>query len=243
MDKQSNQVREVFDELVERSDSNEHFSFKLGEKLSKPQHRGRRYIAVAGNIGVGKSTLVEFLSKTFGLRPVFEPYLDNPYLEDFYKDMKRWAFHSQIYFLAKKFQLHKELESYRESIVLDRTIYEDAEIFAQYLYKSDYIEERDFQTYWKLYNTIKASLKPPDLLIYLRADLKTIVKRIKLRGRPMERKIPKNYLRQLNQLYEDWFQGYNLSPTLVITTNKIDYITDLVDRIDILKEIEGHLYR
>lgn len=201
----------------------------------------KRYVAIAGNIGVGKSTLVEFLSHTFGLKPVFEPHEDNPYLEDFYADMQRWSLSSQAYFLGRKFRLHREAQDWPIPVVQDRTIYEDAEVFARNLFEQGLMDQRDFETYWELYENIRDSLRPPDLLICLRADLKTIRRRIKMRGRQMEQNIPNSYIRRLNSLYEEWFDSYSLSPSITIVTNKLDYITDLVDRIDILKEIEKYL--
>jgi len=211
------------------------FGCKLEEMLAK------KYIAVAGNIGVGKSTLVEFLCRTFGLKPVFEPHDTNPYLEDFYRDMNRWAFQSQSYFLGRKFRLHREAQSGPHAVIQDRTIYEDAEVFAKNLYEKGQMDKRDFQTYWELYQNIRDSLTPPDLLIYLRADVKTIRKRIRMRGRDFEQDIPMQYLKDLNKLYESWFKDYDLSPLLTIRTDKIDYVTDLVDRIDVLGKIEKYL--
>jgi deoxyadenosine/deoxycytidine kinase len=201
----------------------------------------KKYIAVAGNIGVGKSTLVEFLCTTFGIKPVFEPHATNPYLEDFYDDMNRWSFPSQAYFLGRKFRLHLQAQAWPYPVIQDRTIYEDAEVFAKNLYEQGMMDERDFQTYWELYQNIRDALRPPDLLICLKADIKTIRKRIKMRGRKMEQDIPLSYIMQLNDLYERWFESYNLSPTVTIVTNKIDYITDIVDRIDLLRMIERHL--
>jgi deoxyadenosine/deoxycytidine kinase len=201
----------------------------------------KKYIAIAGNIGVGKSTFVEFISHHIGIKPVFEPHETNPYLEDFYKDMSRWAFASQAYFLGRKFRLHREAQDWPEPIVQDRTIYEDAEVFARNLYEQNIMNLRDFQTYWELYLNIRDSLRPPDLLICLKADIRTIRKRIRMRGRPMEQNIPHIYIRKLNALYDEWFASYQLSPKLTIVTNKIDYITDIVDRIDILNEIEFRL--
>lgn len=201
----------------------------------------KKYVAVAGNIGVGKSSLVEFLCNTFELKPVFEPHDTNPYLEDFYVDMQRWSFQSQAYFLGHKFRLHREAQSWPHPVIQDRTIYEDAEIFARNLYNEGMMDKRDFQTYWELYKNIRDSLEPPDLLICLVADIKTIRKRIRLRNRDMEQNIPTSYLKKLDVLYQNWFERYNLSPTLTIRTDRMDYLTDLVDRIDILSQIETHL--
>jgi deoxyadenosine/deoxycytidine kinase len=201
------------------------------------------YIAVAGNIGCGKSSLVDFFCHQYGIQPFFEPNATNPYLADFYGDMKRWAFHSQIYFLTHKFRIHQELERQRRkaTVVQDRTIFEDAEVFATYLYRRHFIKKRDWDVYQDLYNTILGALAPPDLMVYLKASVRTIRKRIKLRGRPEEQAIPVTYLRSLNKLYEAWFAGYRRSPTIVIETDQLDYVTNLVDRIDVLRTIEKHL--
>lgn len=202
-----------------------------------------KYIAVAGNIGCGKSTLVDFICRTYDVEPFFEPNADNPYLADFYGDMSAWAFHSQIYFLAHKFRIHQDLERRRghRTVVQDRTIFEDAEVFAAYLHKRGYINDRDWRVYSDLYQTILASLKPPDLMIYLRASVATIKKRIKLRARPEEQTIPTPYLKALNDLYEEWFTSYARSPTIVLETDKLDYLNDLVDRLDVRKTIEQYL--
>lgn len=201
----------------------------------------RRFIAVAGNIGAGKSTLVDFLSRQYGLRPYFEPNETNPYLKDFYGDMKAWAFHSQLYFLSAKLRLHQALANVEDAVIQDRTIYEDAEIFAYNLYRTRKMRKRDFETYQALYQEILSVLRPPDLMIYLRASLRTVRKRINLRGRPEEKSVPMGYVRGLGELYESWFERYDLSPTLIIETDKMDYITDLVDRIDLLERIERYL--
>jgi deoxyadenosine/deoxycytidine kinase len=203
----------------------------------------RKYIAVAGNMGVGKSSLVKFLCNQYKLHPFFEPNEENPYLKDFYGDMRRWAFQSQMYFLAVKFRIHQELEQARnrEAVVQDRTIYEDAEIFAFNLYRSRRMAKRDFETYHALYSSILRTLRPPDLMIYLKANLRTVRKRIKLRGRREEQAIPISYLRRLNTLYEGWFEHYNHSPTLILETDNMDYVTDLVDRLDLLRRIEKYM--
>lgn len=198
----------------------------------------KKYIVVAGNIGVGKSSLVDFLCKTYRLKPFFEPNDVNPYLDKFYKDMKAWAFHSQIHFLSHKFLIHQKLANEKNPVVQDRSIYEDAEIFATNLYRQRILSKRDYQTYYELYQTILNSLQPPDLLIYLKCPLRTIQKRIIQRGRQSEQNIPKSYLSRLNKLYEEWIERYQLSPVLTISTENMDYLTDLVHRIDLLETIE-----
>ena len=201
----------------------------------------KNYIAVSGNMGAGKTSLVDFLSRRYPLKPVFEPNATNPYLDDFYKDMKRWAFQSQLYFLTAKFRLHRELEKYEGSVIQDRTIYEDAEIFALNLKRGRCISSRDFSTYWELYETICKELRPPDVMIYLRCSVGALRKRILHRGRDMEAAVPVSYLKRLHRLYEDWISRYDLSPVIEINTDKVDYVTDLVDRLDLLKKIEDFL--
>lgn len=198
----------------------------------------KKYVVVAGNIGVGKSSLVEFLCKAFTFKPFFEPNDLNPYLDDFYRDMKTWAFPSQIHFLSHKFRIHQELAREKHTVLQDRSIYEDAEIFATNLYRQRILSKRDYTTYMELYRTILKSLPPPDLLIYLTCSVGTIRKRIQLRGRKSEQNIPVNYLKRLNVLYDDWIGRYDLSPVVTIATEKMDYLTDLVDRIDLLEKIE-----
>jgi deoxyadenosine/deoxycytidine kinase len=170
----------------------------------------KKFLAIAGNMGAGKTSLTQFLCARYGFEPIYEPYTTNPYLDDFYTDMNRWAFHSQLYFLTHKFRLHHGLNTSTSTVVVDRTIYEDAEIFATNLYRSKCMEKRDYQTYMELYNSMQAALQPPDLLIYLRCDVKGIRRRIKQRGRPSEQAIPLAYLRRLNGLYEEWIGGYKL---------------------------------
>jgi deoxyadenosine/deoxycytidine kinase len=212
-----------------------------GRVLSLFAVAGLKFIAIAGNIGAGKTELTAFLCKKYGLKPFYEPNDQNPYLADFYKDMKTWAFRSQIFFLAHKFRLHRELERQTGTAIQDRTIYEDAEIFAKNLHRQRTIDARDWKTYWELYETIAASLRPPDLMIYLRCPVKTLRQRIRLRGRKMEQDIPTAYLRRLNELYEEWFERYTMSPVLVLPTDRLDYLTDLVHRVDLLRQIEKHL--
>ncbi len=201
----------------------------------------RRAIAIAGNIGVGKSTLVEFLSRTYGISPYYEPSEDNPYLPDFYEDMKRWSFHSQLYFLSNKFRIHQELDRMPGLVVLDRTIFEDAEIFATALHDMRCMDDRDWATYCAFYKSILDAIKPPDLMIYLRCSMRTLRKRIKLRGREMEEDISLAYLKRLERLYENWISSYDLSEVLVLETDKLDYIHDLVYRLDVMERIESML--
>ncbi len=201
----------------------------------------RRSIAIAGNMGSGKSTLVDFLSRTYDVSPFYEPNDENPYLPDFYKDMKRWAFRSQLYFLSNKFRLHQELDRTPGVVALDRTIFEDAEIFATALHQMRKIDKRDWQTYWGFYQAILDAIKPPDLMIYLRCSMRTLRQRIKLRGRAMEQDVPLAYLKRLDRLYEKWIDSYDMSEVLVLETDKLDYIHDLIHRLDVMERIESVL--
>lgn len=201
----------------------------------------RKFIAVAGNIGAGKTEFVHFLCKRYGLKPFFEPNEGNPYLEDFYKDMPAWAFHSQVYFLTHKLRLHRELMADPETAVQDRTIYEDAEIFAENLYQQGHISERDYRMYRELYETVCQTLQPPDVMIFLKCPVAMLRKRIARRGREMEAEIPVDYLKRLNRLYAGWRGRYTMSPVIELETDKLDYLTDLVDRIDVFKQIERYL--
>ena len=192
------------------------------EKL--PETLAGKTIAIAGNIGTGKSSLVEFLTRTYGIKPFYEPNEENPYLSDFYQDMSGWAFHSQLYFLSNKFRMHQRLERSRGVVVLDRTIYEDAEIFARNLYQQEDMNERDWASYMDLYRTLTLLLKPPDLVIYLKASVPTLRRRILSRGRDFEHGIAGEYLERLNKLYDEWADNFSLSPVLIIDTNNLDYI-------------------
>lgn len=201
----------------------------------------RRYIAVAGTIGAGKSSIVEFLCQRYDIEPYFEPNEENPYLADFYEDMKAWSFASQIYFLTAKFRLHLELDATRHNVIQDRTIWEDAEIFAENLYQQGMMDDRDYATYRNLYDSVSTQIQPPDLMIYLRCPIKAVKKRIATRGRKMEQNIPDEYLQRLHRLYEDWIESYDLSPLIIIPSHKLDYATDLVDCHDIMTTIEKYL--
>jgi deoxyadenosine/deoxycytidine kinase len=185
----------------------------------------KRFIAVAGNIGVGKSTLVTLLAGRLGWKPFFEPFEENPYLADFYKDMRAWAFHSQIYFLTRRLRIHRALIEHTSSAIQDRSVYEDAEVFAYNLHLQGQIGERDYQAYRDLYEVLTEFLPPPDLVLYLRASVPTLVGRIRARGRDYEKHITPEYLGQLNQLYERWIAGFKLCPVLAVPADDLDYVT------------------
>ena len=185
--------------------------------------------------------MVEFLSRTYGVSPFYEPNDDNPYLPDFYHDMRRWAFHSQLYFLSSKFRLHQELDRTPGVSILDRTIFEDAEIFACALRDMGHMDKRDWATYRAFYETILEAIDPPDLMIYLRCSIRTLKKRIRLRGRAMEQDVPLAYLKRLQRLYEQWIEGYRMSDVLVLETDKLDYVNDLMHRLDVMERIESVL--
>ncbi len=198
-------------------------------------------IAIAGNIGTGKSSLVEFLTRTYNIQPFYEPNDENPYLPDFYRDMNRWAFHSQLYFLSNKFRMHQQLEQHNGVVVLDRTIYEDAEIFATALHDMHKFTGRDWDTYWNFYQVIIATIRPPDLMIYLRCSMRTLRKRIRLRARDMEKDIPLAYLKRLESLYDAWLGNYQNGEILILETDKLDYINDMVDCLEVMERVEALL--
>jgi deoxyadenosine/deoxycytidine kinase len=204
-----------------------------------------RVIAVAGNMGAGKSTLVGWLERQFDMVPFFEPNEENPYLSDFYADMKRYALHSQLFFMIRRFEIHKSIDhraaQQKKHIVQDRTIYEDAEVFATHLRRQGFIDDRDWTMYEDLYSTLRKEIRPPDLMIYLRCPLKTLVKRIKGRGRAFEQAIPRAYLASLEKLYEEWFARYHESEAIVVETDRIDYIEHLFDRLEMIETIKRHL--
>jgi deoxyadenosine/deoxycytidine kinase len=201
----------------------------------------QRFIAIAGNIGAGKSTLLQFLTSTYDIAPFYEPNDANPYLPDFYKDMRRWAFQSQLFFLSNKFRIHQEADRTPGVVIQDRTIFEDAEIFATALHRMRKIDKRDWQTYWSFYQTILETIRPPDLMIYLHCSMRTLRRRIRLRGRQMEQDIPLSYLRRLQGLYDQWIENYSLGEILVLDTGKLDFVSDLVDRQDVRERVEALL--
>jgi deoxyadenosine/deoxycytidine kinase len=199
----------------------------------------RRFIAVAGNIGAGKSTLVERLCDALGWKPYFEPVAQNPYLEDFYRDMGAWAFHSQVFFLSFRMKSHHQLLALSTPVVQDRSVYEDAEIFAENLYRQGHISERDYQTYRNLYDLFISLLAPPDLVVYLRTSVPVLAERIVRRGRDFEANIDTAYLDQLNTLYEQWISGYSLSPVLTVDSDSVDFSEDRESLLAIAERAEA----
>jgi len=185
----------------------------------------KRFVAVAGNIGVGKSTLVELLCDHLAWQPFYEPVTENPYLADFYDNMRSWSFHSQIFFLTHRLRAHRQLLDHPTSVIQDRTVYEDAEVFARNLYNQNLIHERDYSTYRDLYEVLTQFLPPPDLVVYLRASVPTLVDRIAHRGRDYERQITSVYLAKLNELYDAWIANFNLCPVLTVPADDLDYVS------------------
>ena len=198
----------------------------------------KKYIAVAGNLGSGKSRLIEFLCTNYPLVSLPNISNENPYLADFYKNMQHWSFHSQIFILAKKFQHFQKLSSTFHSVIQSRTIYEDAEIFARNLYQSGNMSETDFRTYYDLYQSLSSVLPAPDLLIYLHSSVGASRKRLLSRVALYENSITNLYLKRLNRLYVNWIADYDLSEVIIIDTEQLDFATNLVDRADILEAIE-----
>ncbi len=185
--------------------------------------RAIKYVAIAGNIGAGKTTLCTQLGKTFGWEVHYESIDDNPYLIDFYEDMRRWSFNLQIFFLHKRYQQILKILAGEKTVVQDRTIYEDAHIFAPNLHDMGLMSSRDFNNYKDLFNIMSSQVQPPDLLIYLRAGIPTLVDHIQLRGRDYEGSISLDYLRRLNERYETWISGYREGPLLVINSDEVDF--------------------
>lgn len=184
----------------------------------------KKFIAVAGNVGVGKSTLTRLLSAHLYWEPFFEAVDDNPYLADFYRDMRAWSFHSQVYFLSRRLSHHREIVERPGTVVQDRTVYEDAEIFARNLYLQGHMGERDWKSYWDLYQTVITILPPPDLVIYLQASVPVLQERIRQRGRDYEQQIAVEYLSQLNELYETWAERFRMCPVLTVPTDNLNFV-------------------
>ncbi len=203
--------------------------------------KSKIFVAVAGNIGSGKSSLTRMLSKHYGWKSFFESVEDNPYLSDFYGDMNRWSFNLQVYFLSKRFNDHKKIVEGNESVIQDRSIYEDAEIFARNLYMIKKMDDRDYTNYVELYHVMMQYLQPPDLLIFLDARIETLLKQIAKRGRDYEQSIPTSYLEQLSGHYKDWIGSYNLGPLLTIPSDEVDFVHERGDFNRMLMLIQSKL--
>lgn len=201
------------------------------------------FIAVAGNIGAGKSTLTAMLADHFGWQPFYEANAENPYLADFYADMRRWSFHSQVFFLGKRLEHHRQLLDHPGSVVQDRTVYEDAEIFARNLYEQGNMSERDYDAYRRLYSAVSAFLPPPNLIIYLQANVETLLKHIARRGREFERGISPDYLVRLNNLYDRWIADWTLCPVLRICIDGRDFQNHAPDADHIMRLVQMALSR
>ena len=203
----------------------------------------KHFIAIAGNIGVGKSSLVRLLAARLGWTPFYEAVDENPYLSDFYQNMRAWSFHSQVFFLSKRLRHHRALLDHPDSVIQDRSIYEDAEVFAKNLYRQGHMSDRDYGCYRELYEVLTLYLPPPDLVVYLRANTDTLTNRIAQRGRDYERDISDEYLARLNDLYEEWIDHFTLCPVLTIPADSLDYVhedghLDIVTSV-VLKRLEG----
>jgi len=198
---------------------------------------GKLFIAIAGNIGTGKTTLTRMLAEHYGWKPHFESVADNPYLADFYEDMTRWSFPLQIYFLNHRYKVHREVGMGNASAIQDRSIYEDSHIFARNLFESGKMEERDYRNYSELYQEMIKHLAAPDLMIYLRKSLPRLVAQIKQRGRDFEQKIPEDYLSCLNGYYEEWIGNYSIGKLLVIDSDELDFVARPSDFDLIAKQI------
>jgi len=206
-------------------------------KAKKPKH-----VAIAGNIGAGKTTLTEMLSKHYRWIPQFEDVDHNPYLMDFYDDMTRWSFNLQIYFLHGRLNQILEIQRGTETVIQDRTIYEDANIFAPNLHEMGLMSKRDFDNYFGFFSTIKTMVQPPDLLIYLKASVPTLVSQIQKRGREYEENIRLDYLKKLNEYYNKWIEGYKEGPLLIIDCDKNKFGESEEDLGEIICKVDGMLY-
>ncbi len=206
-------------------------------KQAKPKH-----VAIAGNIGAGKTTLTEMLSKHYRWIPQFEDVDNNPYLMDFYDDMPRWSFNLQVFFLNSRLKQLLEIQSGTETVIQDRTVYEDANIFAPNLHDMGLMSQRDFDNYYNFFQTLKSMVQPPDLLIYLKASVPTLVGQIQKRGREYEENIRLDYLKKLNILYEKWIEGYNEGKLLVIDVDKNKFPEDHEDFGEIINKVDGMLF-
>jgi deoxyadenosine/deoxycytidine kinase len=207
-----------------------------------PAKKSPKHIAVAGNIGAGKTTLTAQLAKHYGWQPHFEDVDHNPYLADFYEDMTRWSFNLQVYFLNHRLQQLLTIRGGKEIVIQDRTIYEDAHIFAPNLYDMGLMTKRDFDNYASFFDALKQMVSPPDLLIYLKASIPKLVDQIQKRGRDYEENIRLDYLKRLNGFYDKWIDNYTDGPLLIIDVDKLDFTTRDEDFADVVRRIDAQLF-
>ncbi|MEX0811051.1 MAG: deoxynucleoside kinase [Chitinophagales bacterium] len=201
-----------------------------------------KHIAVAGNIGAGKSTLTKLLAKHFEWQAHFEDVENNPYLNDFYEDMPRWSFNLQVYFLNSRFQQIIEIQNGEKTVIQDRTIYEDAKIFAPNLHSMGLMTSRDFENYSNLFQTVNSLIKPPDLMIYLKASIPTLVNQIQKRGREYEENLRLDYLKRLNEYYENWVKEYKDGKLLVIDVDNCNFADDQEHLGDVVNKVNAELF-
>ena len=206
------------------------------------ENKEAKYIAIAGNIGAGKTTLTTQLGKHFGWVAHYETTDDNPYLSDFYTDMHRWSFNLQIYFLNRRYQQILEILNGQQTVIQDRTIYEDAYIFAPNLHDMGLMSTRDFENYFSLFKTMSSQIKAPDLLIYLKASIPTLVNHIQHRGREYEGTISIDYLKRLNERYDTWIEGYDKGKLLVINSDEVDFLGNPEDLGKIVNSVQGEIH-
>lgn len=211
-------------------------------KDAEGPNRPKRFVAVAGNIGAGKSSLTKTLSEYFGWEAFFERVDDNPYLADFYEDMSRWSFNLQVFFLSSRFKHQRYIETVPQSVVQDRSIYEDAEIFARNLHEMGLMSQRDYKNYKELFGIMTGYLMSPDLLIYLQSSVPTLVSHIQSRGRSFESKIRIDYLERLNQHYERWISDYHIGPKLIINIDDLDFVNVPEHQSEIISRVESRLF-
>lgn len=200
------------------------------------------HIAVAGNIGSGKTTLTRILSKHFNWNAQFEDVDDNPYLNDFYAEMQRWSFNLQVYFLNSRFNQILDIHNSEKTVIQDRTIYEDAYIFAPNLHSMGLMSTRDFENYYTLFNLMISLVQPPDLIIYLRASVPTLVNQIQKRGRKYEDSIRLDYLKRLNERYESWVETYNDGKLLIVDADSMDFLGNPEDVNQIIDKVNAQLH-
>jgi deoxyadenosine/deoxycytidine kinase len=199
------------------------------------------FISIAGNIGSGKSSLAKKIADNLGWEPYFESVQNNPYLKDFYFDMKKWSFQLQVYFLSHRFKVHKKILNSKKSVIQDRSIYEDVEIFAKNLYLMGKMGKRDYYNYKNLFYEMVSYLKAPDLIVYLKANVDTLMKQIGSRGREFEKSIDRKYLERLNRSYKEWISKYSLGNFLIIETDKLDFVHNPDHFVEVLKKIKCSL--